>query len=70
MKTTFERKYGRMPNTPQEVCLSLALSDGWEVVVWDGNTVCLVLRGTPRVRTRYAEIGLEGTLTIVQRRTS
>ena len=54
-----------LPTTAQEIKLALLKEDGWEIVIWEREKVCLVLRGTRRFRTRYAELFEDGTFAVL-----
>lgn len=64
---TFAAMYHRQPLTLQEIRLSLALLDGWDLIdTYDPDTVFVMLRGPAGSWTRYAEIDKRGTLTILK----
>jgi hypothetical protein len=52
-----------IPQTAQEIAVHFLKLDGWEIVIWESDKVCMVLRGNQRIRTRYCEVSNDGTVT-------
>lgn len=52
--------------THQEYIVHMLKLDGWSIVIWEFDKVCMVLRGRRNIRTRYCEVALGGQITYLK----